>query len=337
MGTCEACLKPISAEVAQCPYCLSKQVGSILKTPMPLSNSPNEGQQNSQVIGVSRLDSDAKWASDVLDTLGDSVRGSEVLQQLDSLVEERLADFLKPGVRWWWHSLSTLIWLLGFGLLVGGAGDLGVLVWALWPLSLISHALSATKHLQAREPQKQEAGRRLKGALEIKVQEREQRLYEKDRKKSEEWRRKDREAQESREREKLQRQIMAGVVPASRPRPQPLGVSPDGAEKLCANWMEHLGQTNVRVTRSNSDGGIDIESDEWVAQVKNYKGSVSVMEIRELVGVSSIDRRAPVFFTSGRYTASALDFAETAAVLLFSYNAEKGTLTAESALARALL
>lgn len=119
-----------------------------------------------------------------------------------------------------------------------------------------------------------------------------------------------------------------------KPEPYPLGVSPDGAEKLCAQWMEHLGQINVRVTRSTSDGGVDIESNDRLAQVKHYRGSVGVTEVRELVGVASIDGRTPVFFTSEQYTSSALEFADKAGVLLFSYQAETATLRPKNVHAR---
>ena len=98
--------------------------------------------------------------------------------------------------------------------------------------------------------------------------------------------------------------------------------------------MEHLGQTNVRVTRAQNYGGVDIESDDWLAQVKHYRGSVSVTEVRELVGVASLDGRTPVFFTSGQYTSSALEFADRAGVLLFSYKAETGTLRSKNVHAR---
>lgn len=111
-----------------------------------------------------------------------------------------------------------------------------------------------------------------------------------------------------------------------KPQPQPYGVSHQGAEQLCAEWLIHLGATNIAVTRASGDGGIDIIGDIVIAQVKNYVGTVGVEEIRAFHGVASVERRMPVFFTSGKYAAGAIDFADRAEMALLVYNAVEGTL-----------
>lgn len=121
------------------------------------------------------------------------------------------------------------------------------------------------------------------------------------------------------------------------PTPQPFGVSHQGAEELCAQWMRFFGEKDARTTRFVADGGIDIESLHYVAQVKNYTGTVGVAAIRELVGVAAADGRKAMFFTSGTYAAGAIEFAEKSEMPLFRYNAEKGTLDGENHRAKRLL
>jgi hypothetical protein len=111
------------------------------------------------------------------------------------------------------------------------------------------------------------------------------------------------------------------------PAPQPFGVSDAGAEALCAEWMRHLGAPEATVTRLTSDGGIDIESTNYIAQVKNYAGTVGVAEVRELAGVSHDDGRHALFFTSGAYASGAQEFAQRIGMALFRYNAVEGTIS----------
>ena len=122
----------------------------------------------------------------------------------------------------------------------------------------------------------------------------------------------------------------------AKPDSQPLGVSHRGAEQLCAEWMRYLGAADAQTTRASVDGGIDIESSKYVAQVKNYAGTVGVVEVRELVGVAAVEGKTPLFFTSGKYASSAMDFALRAGVGLFVYSAEEGTLKGSNSVARAL-
>lgn len=121
------------------------------------------------------------------------------------------------------------------------------------------------------------------------------------------------------------------------PEAHPFGVSHQGAEQLVQQWIRFLGEEDAEVTRFTADGGVDVESLHYIVQVKNYKGSVSVAEIRQLQGVASADGRKPLFFTSGTYTAEAIKFAAAVNMPLFIYNAEEGTLDAEGDLAEKLL
>ncbi len=112
------------------------------------------------------------------------------------------------------------------------------------------------------------------------------------------------------------------------PPSYPYGVSPEGAEHLVADWMRHLGAENVRVTDFRSDGGIDVDSDQYVAQVKLYSTTtVGRPEVQQLVGAALVNRKKALFFTSSAYTAEAKRYAAQAEVALFKFVPEGGTLT----------
>lgn len=114
--------------------------------------------------------------------------------------------------------------------------------------------------------------------------------------------------------------------PAPAPPPQPFGVSHEGAESLCAAWMRHLGVLDAEVTKYVGDGGIDVESEQYVAQVKNYTGSVAVADVRALFGVAVADDRHPILFTSGTITSEGRAFAARIRMALIHYDALDGTL-----------
>lgn len=124
--------------------------------------------------------------------------------------------------------------------------------------------------------------------------------------------------------------------PAPAPDPQRYGVSPRGAERIVCDWMRHLGALDATTTAYVGDGGVDVESTNWIAQVKHYQGSVGVQAIRELAGVASVDGRSALFFTSTGYAPGAAAFADRARVGLFVYSAEQGTLHPANELGRSL-
>lgn len=125
--------------------------------------------------------------------------------------------------------------------------------------------------------------------------------------------------------------------PAPAPPPQPFGVSHEGAESLCAAWMRHLGVLDAEVTKYVGDGGIDVESEQYVAQVKNYTGSVAVADVRALFGVAVADGRHPILFTSGTITSEGRAFAARIRMALIHYDALDGTLRGLNALGDACI
>lgn len=120
------------------------------------------------------------------------------------------------------------------------------------------------------------------------------------------------------------------------PPAQPYGVSHAGAERLVAQWMRHLGAQGVGVTQVSGDGGIDVVSVTFIAQVKNLAAGavVPVAAIRDLAGVVSVDGRRGAVFASGSYSDGGVRFADSARIALFRYGAIGGTLSAVNLTAR---
>lgn len=124
------------------------------------------------------------------------------------------------------------------------------------------------------------------------------------------------------------------VSRVAAPVAHPLGVSPRGAEGLVAQWMQYLGEDDASVTRYGGDGGVDVTSLHYVAQVKHHSAAIGVVPIRELAGVAAVDGRRPLFFSSNGYGSGAVTFADRAGVALFHFGAEAGTLTGCNQLGR---
>ncbi|WP_173024312.1 restriction endonuclease [Microbacterium oryzae] len=115
----------------------------------------------------------------------------------------------------------------------------------------------------------------------------------------------------------------ANIAP---PAPQPYGVSHVGAEVLVADWMRYLGVNDATVTPPTADGGVDVDSAKFIAQVKNYVGSVPVEELRALQGVAAVEGKQALLFTSGSITAAGISFARRAKIALIRYDAVRGEL-----------
>lgn len=114
----------------------------------------------------------------------------------------------------------------------------------------------------------------------------------------------------------------------TRPEKQPFGVSHEGAEHFVADWLRYLGQLSVEVTQFVGDGGVDVETEELVVQVKNYgEGGVSSSELRDLLGAATAAGRGAALFTSSRLTKDAKAFAELNDVACIAYDAKLSRLS----------
>jgi hypothetical protein len=113
-----------------------------------------------------------------------------------------------------------------------------------------------------------------------------------------------------------------------RPEPQPFGVSHEGAEHLVAEWLKYLGEENVEVTAFIGDGGVDVETDDYSCQVKNYgEGGVNASEMRDLFGTATAAGKNPILFTSSRLTAPAEEFANATGIACVKYDSQRSLLT----------
>lgn len=317
MFRCEACGEDMSKVMSQCPRCSSWQVGAVAPRwngPNPRKASqtaPRPGKASSPPSAPKPLTEDQKWARTTLASLG-FLWGSDIDFKLAPAIVQKANELTpKTRARWWWHGLSIALIVLAF--VIVGMEDLeglGASFLLAGLSSICFHGWVALKGYDARDLVTSEKQQELWGVIRGEL---------------------------ASERSKLLENGPFGPSQTPPPQPEPNGIDDAQAEHLCAKWLAHLGEQHVQVTRAKSDGGIDIVSTRCVAQVKNYKGSVGVIPVRELVGVASVDGRFPVFFTSGSYTKAALQFAEEANVYLFKYDAEGGTLDARSSIARKAL
>lgn len=105
------------------------------------------------------------------------------------------------------------------------------------------------------------------------------------------------------------------------PRPiiPPAGLTPKEAEIYVSQMLNFYGLAGVKLTRYSRDGGVDVESDKGVFQVKHQAAPVGVGVVREIFGVAaSTGKRAGVFAKVG-FTKEAIEFAERNGIVLFSY------------------
>ena len=124
----------------------------------------------------------------------------------------------------------------------------------------------------------------------------------------------------------------------SAPERQQYGVSAEGAERLVAQWLDYLGEEQVTVTQFRGDGGIDVRTNSFCCQVKNYdKIPVSAAEVREVFGVATAEDLAAMIFTSSSLTQDATDFCEKNNIVAIRYSAQESRLEALSSQGRRLL
>ena len=113
----------------------------------------------------------------------------------------------------------------------------------------------------------------------------------------------------------------------SKPLSQPYGVSYGGAEHLVADWLRYLGETSVEVTQLSGDGGVDVLTDAYCCQVKNYsRQNVSSSEARDLLGTALSMQLKPLLFTSTGLTSDAEKFASENSIAAVQFDAAGGAL-----------
>lgn len=124
-----------------------------------------------------------------------------------------------------------------------------------------------------------------------------------------------------------------------RKRPAPAQtLDPYLFELYCAEWCTYFGHKDVSVTRSTKDGGVDVEGDTFIAQVKFQELPVGVRPIRELAGVLGQRKKTVAyFFTLNGFSSSALREGQDLGLALFEVKPFTSSIVAKSALAELVL
>jgi len=124
--------------------------------------------------------------------------------------------------------------------------------------------------------------------------------------------------QDVREREFMQRNPSAVLRRAPRDARE--------FELIATSWMQFWGEHDAVTTQFSGDGGVDVLSSNFGAQVKFYSNKpVGRPEVQSLVGAAAGHGVRPVFFAySTGYTAEALQWAQSMDVACFTFVPQQG-------------
>lgn len=109
------------------------------------------------------------------------------------------------------------------------------------------------------------------------------------------------------------------------------------AELVAAEWMTYLGLTHVIATPVGADGGIDVTSNEAVAQVKAESIPTGRPQVQQHQGVGVANGKPAVFFSLAGYTPQARTYAEQNGLVLFTFNLQGEPEPVNPAAAHALM
>jgi len=105
------------------------------------------------------------------------------------------------------------------------------------------------------------------------------------------------------------------------PRPRPVLIRTwRDAEFVAAEWMKFWGYTNVAATAVGADGGVDVRSNEAVAQVKAETIPTGRPKIQQHHGVAVAEGKTAIFFALAGFTPGARAYAEENGILLFTFD-----------------
>ncbi len=96
-------------------------------------------------------------------------------------------------------------------------------------------------------------------------------------------------------------------------------------ELAAAQFLEGLGFRRVEVGAGGADGGIDVRvQNELVGQVKAHQAKVGRPPLQQIAGVASVEGVNAVFFSKAGYTKTAVEWAVTGEVGLFTISFNDG-------------
>jgi len=111
-------------------------------------------------------------------------------------------------------------------------------------------------------------------------------------------------------------------------------MTPRDAEENAAARMREFGFTDAKVTVNGPDEGIDVSSRGAVAQVKNWNKPVGRPELQRLYGARAGNQHQQMlFFARTGYTKTALQYADTHCIALFTFD-HTGAITRANGAAR---
>lgn len=135
----------------------------------------------------------------------------------------------------------------------------------------------------------------------------------------------------------LEAAVIGARPDAAGPRPAPRLIRYwRDAEACAAEWMEWFGLGAARLTGGSADGGVDVECERAVGQVKDYGSPLAVGPIREIFAVATLAGKLPVIFARAGYTGDAVAWGESAGVAMFTFDLQ-GTPEPVSTVAHELM
>jgi hypothetical protein len=104
------------------------------------------------------------------------------------------------------------------------------------------------------------------------------------------------------------------------PPPRPI-VDHEDAEEFVAEWMRYAGYRDAERTGRGADRGIDVKSNEAVAQVKFFSDKpVGRPAVQRLHGAAAPGNKRPLFFSSTGYSRHAIEYSEEVGIALFTFS-----------------
>jgi hypothetical protein len=96
-------------------------------------------------------------------------------------------------------------------------------------------------------------------------------------------------------------------------------MTPAEAEEYVGQLLRYFGVVGAKTTRYSRDGGIDVEANEMVTQVKHQQNPVGVAVVREIFGVATHKGKLGAVFAKSGFTKEAIDFAQNTQITLITY------------------
>lgn len=112
---------------------------------------------------------------------------------------------------------------------------------------------------------------------------------------------------------------MSTVSPVQPPEPRLIRTARD-AELVARDWLRYWGQVDAFHVGGSGDMGVDVESLDYVVQVKAMMASVGRPVVQQTYGVATHRGKRALVFSLGGFTDEAVEWAGEAGVGLFEFD-----------------